>query len=190
MFLNTCCITPFMAKNSRKQIMLDEILIVDQLSRNANKSINEIAKSCGFSRQKVWRIIKNLEKNNTIWGYSSIIDEEKQNKKTYIVLIKRSARPLNKELIEKITRREISKKAGRIGVKILTSIYTNGAYDWLIHFNASNIRDAKRFVEDLNKTFEGYLNEITLLEKMFVTENCGIENPEINKLKDFFPDIT
>jgi len=49
-----------MAKNSRKQIMMDEIRIIDQLSKNANKSINEIAKACGFSRQKGWRIIKNL----------------------------------------------------------------------------------------------------------------------------------
>jgi len=178
-----------MAKNSRKQIMLDEIRILDQLSKNANKSINEIAKNCGFSRQKVWRIIKNLERNKTIWGYTSIIDEEKQNKKSYIILIKRTSNPLNKELIEKITKREISKKAAKIGAKIITSIYTNGAFDWVIHFNANNIRDAKRFVEDLNKTFEGYVDETTLLEKMFITENCGIQNPEINKLKDFFPDI-
>jgi len=178
-----------MAKNSRKQIALDEIRIVDQLSKNANKSINEIAKSCGFSRQKVWRIIKNLERNNTIWGYTSIIDEEKQNKKSYIILIKRSSNPLNKELIDKITRREISKKATKIGIKILTSIYTNGIYDWIIHFNANNIKDAKRFVEDLNKTYEGYIDETDLLEKMFITESCGIQNPEINKLRDFYPDL-
>ena len=178
-----------MAKNSRKQIMLDEIRIIDQLSKNANKSINEIAKICGFSRQKVWRVIKNLEKNNTIWGYTSIIDEEKQNKKSYIVLIKRSSTPLNKDIIEKITKREISKKALKIGVKIITSMYTNGIYDWIIYFNANNIRDAKRFVEDLNKTFEGFIEESDLLEKMFITENCGIQNPEINKLKEFFPDI-
>ena len=178
-----------MAKNSRKQIMVDENRILDQLSKNANKSINEIAKSCGFSRQKVWRIIKNLERNNTIWGYTSIIDEEKQNKKSYIVLIKRTANPLTKELIEIITKREISKKAKKIGAKIITSIYTNGAFDWVICFNASNIRDAKRFVEDLNKSFEGYIDETILLEKMFITENSGIQNPEINKLKEFFPDI-
>ena len=178
-----------MAKNSRKQIMLDEIRILDQLSKNANKSVNEIAKSCGFSRQKVWRIIKNLERNNTIWGYTSIIDEEKQNKKSYFILIKRTTNPLNKDVIEKITKRDISKKATRLGVKIISSVYTNGVYDWLICFNANNIRDAKRFVEDLNKIFEGFIEEYILLEKMFTIENCGIQNPEINRLKEFFPDI-
>lgn len=178
-----------MAKNSRKQIMLDEIKIVEQLSKNANKSINDIAKSCGFSRQKVWRIIKNLEKNNTIWGYTSIIDEEKQNKKSFVVLIKRSPNPLNKELVDKIAKREISKRAAKLGIKIITSMYTNGIYDWFIHFNANNIKDAKIFIEDLNKTFEGYIEESSLLEKMFTTESYGIQNPEINKVRDFFPEL-
>jgi len=178
-----------MAKNSKKQIMLDELRIIDQLSKNANKSINEIAKNLGFSRQKVWRIIKNLERNKTIWGYTSIIDQEKQNKKTYIALIKRSANPLNKEMIEKLVRRETIKRAAKIGVKIVTSLYTNGIYDWLIFFNASDIRDAKRFVEDLNKTYEGFIEETSLLENLFMAEHCGIENPEIDKLRDFFPDL-
>ena len=78
-----------MAKNSIKQIEEDEKKVINELLKNANKSINEIAKICGFSRQKVWRIIKNLEKNHTIWGYTAIVDEEKQNLKNYILLIKR-----------------------------------------------------------------------------------------------------
>jgi len=189
MFLNIINISFFMAKNSRKQIMLDEIRIMDQLSKNANKSINEIAQSCGFSRQKVWRIIKNLEKNNTIWGYTSIIDEEKQNKKSFVVLIKRSANPLNRVIMDKIIDRGIAKKAQKIGVKILTSMYTNGVYDWIIYFNANNLKDAKRFVEDLQKTFEGFIEGTDLLEKMFTTENCGIQNPEINRLRELYPEL-
>jgi len=59
------------------------------LKKNANKSINDIAENCGFSRQKVWRLIHNLEKNNTIWGYVAVVNQEKLNKKSYIMLIKR-----------------------------------------------------------------------------------------------------
>ena len=88
-----------MAKNSRVQIEKDKRKIIKELSRNANKSINEIANNCGFSRQKVWRIIKNLEKNNVIWGYSAVVDEEKQEQKGYLVLIKRSDAPVKKEII-------------------------------------------------------------------------------------------
>jgi DNA-binding Lrp family transcriptional regulator len=95
-----------MAKSSVKQIEQDEKKILDELSKNANKSINDIAESCGFSRQKVWRVINNLEKNNTIWGYVAVVNQEKLNKKRYIMLMKRSNKPVSKEVINHITSRE------------------------------------------------------------------------------------
>jgi DNA-binding Lrp family transcriptional regulator len=49
-----------MAKNSVEQIEQDEKRILEELAKNANKSINDIAKTCGFSRQTVWRVINNL----------------------------------------------------------------------------------------------------------------------------------
>ena len=175
-----------MAKNSMKQIEKDEKKIINELSTNANKSINEIAKTCGFSRQKVWRIIKNLEKNNTIWGYVAVTNEEKLEKKSYIVLIKRTNQPLSNKLVENIVKREIDKEANLIGVDIISSLYLNGVYDWIICFDAKNIIDAKKFCENLTKKFEGYINEIQLLEKMFATKKCGIENPDVGNLKEFF----
>jgi len=175
-----------MAKNSVQQIEEDEKKILDELSKNANKSINEIAKTCGFSRQKVWRIIKNLEKNNTIWGYVAVIDEEKQDKNQYMVLIKRNLTPLTKDLIDKIVSRELANRSKKEGIEVINSIYTNGAYDWVICFNAENMKSAKSFVEEINVIFEGHLSEITLIEKMFSAEKCGITNPEIERLNEFF----
>jgi len=51
-----------MAKRSSVQIEQDENKILDALEQHSKDSVDEIAKSCGFSRQKVWRIIKDLEK--------------------------------------------------------------------------------------------------------------------------------
>jgi hypothetical protein len=34
-------------------------------------------------------------------------------------------------------------------------------------FNASDIRTAKGYVEELNRTYEGYINEIYLNENIF-----------------------
>ena len=175
-----------MAKNSTKQIELDEKRILKELSGNANKSVNEIAKNCGFSRQKVWRIIKNLEKNNTIWGYVAVIDEEKQGKQGYIILIKRTNIPLDNRLIDKIVNRELQDRSENGEVEITNSIYTNGIFDWVICFSANGIKEAKRFVEEVNKLFIGHIAEIHLLEKMFNIEACGIDNPEKEKLRDFF----
>ena len=172
-----------MAKNSVKQIEQDEKKILGELSKNANKSINDIAETCGFSRQKVWRVIKNMEKNHTIWGYTAVVDEEKINQKTFIILIKRTNKPLSKELINKIIKRELGKQSG---IEIKNSFYTNGFYDWVIFINAPDIREAKGFVEETNKIFEGFIAEIHLIEKMFSAVNCGVINPEIEKLNDFF----
>jgi len=178
-----------MAKNSYKQIIEDEKKIIDQLLKNANKSINEIAKSCGFSRQKVWRIIKNLEKSKVIWGYTAIIDEAKQDMEGYMVLIKRTNQPISKKVLDTIISRELVKSSLNIGIRMESSIYTNGIYDWIITFKAKNVREAKRFVERLNILFEGYVSEIQLLESMFVVQKGGIENPEKEKLRELFDDI-
>jgi hypothetical protein len=127
-----------------------------------------------------------LEKNNTIWGYVAIIDNQKQDKKGYLLLVKRNNKPLDGAIIEKVVNRDLSKKALEGGVKIINSHYTNGAFDWVICFSAPSIKHAKGFVEDFNKLFYGFLSESFLLEDMFEAEKCGIVNPEIEKLRDFF----
>ena len=76
-----------MAKTSKKQIMVDEKKVIQQLQRNAMENLDLFAKKCGFSRQKVWRIIKNLEENKSIWGYTAIIDPEYLQKKHYVLLL-------------------------------------------------------------------------------------------------------
>ena len=175
-----------MPKNSVKQIEQDERKILDELRKNANKSINDIAKTCGFSRQKVWRIINNLEKNHTIWGYVAVVDEEKLDKKSYIILMKRTNKPISQEFINDIIKRKLPERGKKIGIEMINSIYTHGIYDWVIFFNANEIRDAKAFVEEINKLFEGFASDIQLIEKMFTAVCCGVTNPDIKKLNDFF----
>jgi len=41
----------------------DEKKVLDALEKNGKESIDDIAKRCEFSRQKVWRIIKHFEEN-------------------------------------------------------------------------------------------------------------------------------
>jgi len=175
-----------MAKNSQSQIKKDEKKIISELLQNSNKSINEIAKSSNFSRQKVWRIIKNLEKNNTIWGYTATIDEEKIDKKSYIILIKRTNSPIEKKVIDSIVNRDMEEKANLIGIDIKSSVYTNGIYDWVICFEADNIKNAKKFCESLTREFSGFIQDLHLIDKMFSVKKCGIKNPNVNELRKLF----
>jgi len=178
-----------MAKNSMKQIEEDEKEILHELANNSNKSINEIAKKCGFSRQKVWRMIKGLEKNHTIWGYTTIVNKEKQDLKNYTILIKRTNLPIAKEAIDKIIKRELERFATTIGIVLECSYYTHGVYDWVIYFSAKDTKDAKRFSEALTRLYSDNIKEIHLLETLFTAKKHGIVNPEIEKLKSFFDGI-
>jgi DNA-binding Lrp family transcriptional regulator len=175
-----------MAKNSVKQIEQDEKRILGELAKNANKSINDIAETCGFSRQKVWRVINNLEKNHTIWGYVAVVDEEKLDKKSYMMLVKRTNKPITQKLVNQIVNRELVNIVKKMGIEFTNSIFTHGIYDWVICFNATDIKDAKTLVEIYNKLYEGYVSEVHLVEKMFTAVSSGVTNPDIKKLGDFF----
>jgi len=175
-----------MPKSSVKQIEQDEKRILDELTKNANKSINDIAKTCGFSRQKVWRVINNLEKNHTIWGYVAVVDEEKLDKKSFIILMKRTNKPISQDFFNNVIERKLPARGKKIGVEMINSIFTHGIYDWIICFNAYDIRAAKAFVEEINKLFEGFASDIQLIEKMFSAVSCGVTNPDIKKLNEFF----
>jgi len=173
-----------MAKSSYKQIKIDEKRIVEELEKNARASIDDIAKKCGFSRQKVWRLIKRLEEQKTIWGYHAVADHEKLGSKEYIILIKRSLKNIDR-LVDKIISREIEKRAVEANAIISSSYYLNGYYDWIICIIAEDIKSAKKFSETLNKTYGEYIKESQLLENIFPVKRCGLENPNVKRLRDF-----
>jgi DNA-binding Lrp family transcriptional regulator len=175
-----------MPKSSEKQVKQDSEKILAELLKNANKSINEIAEACGFSRQKVWRVIKDLEKNNAIWGYVAIINPEKLNKKRYFMLMKRSNKPIPKNLINEITNREMPETAKKIGIEFIDSIMLNGEYDYMISFYAYNMRDAKNMVELYNRLYPDLVSEVSLHEELFAVQKNGLNNPEVKKFEDFF----
>jgi len=71
-------------------------------------------------------------------------------------------------------------------VEFTDSTLTHGRYDWIIHFTANNLKDAKNVVELYKKLYEGFFSEIYLVEKMFTAVSIGVTNPEIKRLNDFF----
>ena len=173
-----------MSKSSQKQIENDEKEVIRELQKNSKESIDKLAKNCGFSRQKVWRIIKRLEENKTIWGYHAVVDHEKLDLIHYLILIKKSTQPVE-HTANVIISREIERKADEIGISIETSHYLHGCYDWQICFTAENIVMAKRFCEALNTTYAPSIKKLKLLEIIFPVKESGIQNPHLEGLKTF-----
>jgi DNA-binding Lrp family transcriptional regulator len=174
-----------MPKSSKKQLYLDEKKVIKQLKQNSKESIDTIAKKCGFSRQKVWRIIKRLENTKTIWGYYPVTDDEKLKVKRFVMLIKRSSEPL-KDAVQKIVDLTMHKKGEKLDIEIIYSSYLHGLFDWIFIFTAPDIKQTKRFRELLLKEYGEIISDVLILEDIFSVKRCGITNPQVEKLKEFF----
>ena len=175
-----------MAKTSKKQIEEDERKIISELQKNAKESIDIIAKKCGFSRQKVWRIIKRLEKNKTIWGYSAVVDDEKLGVKRYIILIKRNNVPLPKDRIDIIVNRTIRTEMEKLNIKTDCSYFIHGPFDWAISITAKSIVDVKRFTEGFSRSFKDYISDIQIMDVILPIEQSGIDNPHTDDMRGYF----
>ena len=173
-----------MAKISYDKIEKDEKKVINEFQSNARDSIENIAIRCGFSRQKVLRIIKRLESEKKIWGYSAIIDNEKFDLKRYLILIRRSTEPID-DAISKIIELTLHKKGRKIGVIIEGSSYIYGRYDWILIVTAKDIANVKKFSNILEKEYRNVISEVHIMEELFPVTRSGITNPNMEKLRDF-----
>jgi DNA-binding Lrp family transcriptional regulator len=176
-----------MPKSSKEQIEADERKVINELKKNAKESIDIIAQNCGFSRQKVWRIINRLEKDKTIWGYSAIVDDIKLDQKCYFLLFKRTSKPASQEKTDLVLKRILKKEAEKIGVNVESSFFLHGSYNWLLMITAKDILHVKKFCEIFNFLFsDGYVSEMQILEVLFPIEVKGIPNPNMEEFLQFF----
>ncbi len=174
-----------MAKTSKKQIEVDEKKVIDQLQKNCMENLDLFAKKCGFSRQKVWRIIKNLERDKIVWGYTAIVDLESLKKKHYILLMKRNTQKINHKIVDVLLSREFEEVIAKLGITIETSSYVHGEYDWIASFLAPDIVYAKKFSEMVKMAYPDTFQKIDLIETLFNIKKQNIFNPDTNKLKEY-----
>ena len=174
-----------MSKSSRDQIYKDEKKILSELVKNSNEKIETIAKHCGFSRQKTWRFIKQLEAKGLIWGYTAIFNEEKIGRKHFILMVKRTTKQLEEKTIDKIVSRKLEDLVAELGITIENSSYVHGEYDWVLTFTAEDIKQAKKFSDSLVAYHPGVIEKITIMQTLMFIRKHYILNPEKMKLKDF-----
>ena len=173
-----------MAKTSKQQIEVDERKVIDQLQKNCMENLDVFAKKCGFSRQKVWRIIKNLERDKIVWGYTAVVDPEMLKKKHYMLLMKRNTQKINQKIVDILLSREFESVVTKLGITIETSSYVHGEYDWIATFLAPDIIHAKKFSELVKTTYPDTFQDIDLVETLFDIKRQYIFNPDTHKLKD------
>ena len=166
-----------MPKTSKEQITDDEKKIIHELQKNSKENIDKIAKKCSFSRQKVWRVIKRLEKNKTIWGYSTIADNKKIDLTHYTMLVKRTIVPVDGKLRNMISEEELDEYFPELNITLEDCLYVNGKYDWIISFTAPGIKEMKKFCEKLLRKFSEHMGAYEVLETIVTIRKQGIKNP-------------
>jgi len=174
-----------MSKSSRDQIYKDEKKILSELVKNSNEKIETIAKHCGFSRQKTWRFIKQLEAKGLIWGYTAIFNEEKIGRMHFILMVKRTTKQIEEKTVDKIVSRKLEDLVAELGITIESSSYVHGEYDWILTFTAEDIKQAKQFSDSLVALHPGVIEKITIMQTLMFIRKHYILNPEKMKLKEF-----
>ena len=174
-----------MAKSSKDQIEQDEKKILSELVKNSKENIDTIAKHCGFSRQKAWRLIKQLEEKKLIWGYTAIFDDQKIGQTHFILMLKRTSKPLKEGTADRIISRRAEDVLKKLEGTIESSALVHGDYDWVVTFTAKDIKQAKKYSDTLIALHPGEIEKTTLLQTMMFVKKQYILNPERKKLKDF-----
>ncbi|MCU0849785.1 MAG: Lrp/AsnC family transcriptional regulator [Candidatus Thermoplasmatota archaeon] len=169
---------------SNEQLQEDEMKILSELQNNSKESIDIIAKRIGFSRQKVWRIIKQLEAKKMIWGYTAVIDEQKIGQKYFIYMAKRTSKKVNEDIIDEIVSRKFEKIVNELGIMIESSYFIHGEYDWVITFYANDIKMAKKLAEKFSEIHPGYIEKATIMQSLMFIKKQFMLNPEKTKIKD------
>lgn len=169
-----------MAKTSLKNQKEDEKQIISELIRNGNAHIDDIAKKLGFSRQKVWRFKKRLEKNKAIWGYTAVVDPEKTGTK-YFVFIKWNAQQMDKDTLNILSKGNIDSE-----FSIDSSSFIHGMFDWLFIVSVKDVVELKKFCNSLHVTFPRRISEIQTAEVLVPVRVHSIDNPSSEKIFDFY----
>jgi len=172
------------AKSSKETMKIEEQKVIDVLEQHAKDSISELGKRCGLSPQKVARIIKNLEKEKRIWGYSAVADSEQKNLKYFVLLLKRSTVHLDDTMKKEVTLDKLDNSLPD-GIKIDDILITHGMHDAVVTFYAPDIMTAKKVVDGLFGRLGKYFGGYQLLETLFPVRKNGFKNPQIKNLVEY-----
>ena len=158
--------------------------VLDVLRQHAKESANELGKRCGFSPQKVTRIIKNLEKKEIIWGYSAVDDGDASDLKHFVLILKRNTKSVETTIRKGVITDFLDDYVPN-QLKIENIYFTHGSFDGVVTFYAPDLVSAKMLVQEIIKKIGDYFNEYLLLETLFPIRKQGIKNPQLKNLVEF-----
>lgn len=173
------------SKKIQEELTKDEQMVLNALQKNSKDDTSLIANTCEFSKQKVKRILAHLEADQIIWGYTAIIDEKRQGRLKYVLLMKRSMNKIDRATAEKIAFQQFEKEYEQQGITIESSCLIHGEYDWMIIFTSQNLRDAKKFSTMLVEKYPNLIVKVNLMQILHSAKTHHIVSPTPETLLEF-----
>lgn len=172
-----------MVKISQIRYEREREKIVRELRVNPSASVSDIAKKLGFTKQKVYKVKREIKLSSQS-GSSQILSDENLR---YFIILAQTER--NVSLIDKIVERNLDlisskRKLEKIGITLEFSYLANGDSDVVIGISSKDIICAKIFCTLIKQNFSGFVNNIKMVEilKQFDFGNAlsmkGIESNE------------
>ena len=173
-----------MPKRNNEMIAEETRNVLAALQENAKENITAIAKQCNMSKDRLTRIIKHLEKNHKIWGYTAIVDEQDLLYKKFILLLKRTMKKFDDTKMDDMLTKQFEHLYEPLGVRIESSYYIHGEYDWVVIFTAPDLMQAKKFSKILFDHYPGIAEDVNLMEVLFTGRAHYVLNPDQSKLRE------
>jgi DNA-binding Lrp family transcriptional regulator len=173
-----------MPKRTKETIAEETRNVLVALQKNAKENIAKIAKECHMSKGKCLKTIRHLEKTQKIWGYTAIVDERELPSKKFVLLLKRTMKKFDDATLDDIVARQLSQEYKPLGVRIESTYYIHGDYDWMVIFTTADLIRAKKFSSMLSDEYPGIAEKKTIMEILYTNTAHYIPNPDQSKLRE------
>jgi len=173
-----------MPKRNNALIAEETQNVLAALQNNAKENITTIAKQCHMSKEKLSRTIRHLEKNHKIWGYTAIVDEQDLPYKKFILLLKRTMEKFDVTKIDDMVTKQFTPLYEQLGVRIESTYYIHGEFDWVVIFTAPSLLQAKKFSKILFDHYPGFAEKVNIMEILFTGRAHYVLNPDQSKLRE------
>jgi len=170
-------------KEKRKQELLHHLL------EDPTQGTNKIAQKTRMNRRTIFQMQKDLEEDQAIWGYTTVLNERKLKRVVYLLQFK--TKPFTKEFADLIFKRLTTHEPEKHGVRMLDICYANSVYDVLVIYSAPSHEIARQYFEVLRAVYrDHFLNEplVSQINNYFVKN--GKLNPNLKRiLNNLIPKI-
>ena len=158
--------------------------ILLELKKNCRLNLDVIAKRCGCSRYKVSRVMRKFEEDNTIIGYSAIVNPNKENLKHFIVLIKRSNLPVTEKILKKLPLNKLTDLIPGVNINLKDTEFVHGNFDWITSFTSEDTFNAKEYCNKILKMYNKFVEKVELLEVVLQVRKNGYKVPQSEQIKE------